>query len=731
MKFFNNMTNLTPQEKIDLYKNIFRGRDDVFAMHWEKADGSANGYTPVCLNEWKPNVCYKLQRQKCKDCPHQKYVGLNDYYIDQHLRGNKLYGIYPLLDTNTSYFLAADFDGKNWEKDILKYYKKCKEHELPVLIERSKSGKGGHAWMFFENKYPAFKSRSIGVAILREAGIIDQFSKEDSFDRLFPNQDMLSGKGFGNLIALPLYGKARENNNTVFLDPENNFEPFEDQWEVLQNAKKISYQDLEKIYDVFNSELDEKSKKPKRSTSSKLSITVDNYILIDKLGIPKALSTFLREELNFVNSDYLIKKRMGISTYGMEKYFKLIESGESEYKIPRGFLKELTNFLNENNIKFKLTDNRNKCEDINFESSCKLYDYQERAVNDLLAEENGILVSPPGSGKTIMGIEMIARLKQPTLILVHKKQIFNQWIERIESFLNIPKREIGQFCANKKKLGKQVTVAMMQTLLKVEDFEKEYGENNFGLILVDECHHIPARTFRQVITKFNPYYLYGLTATPKRKNNDEKLIFIYLGSILHEVDNNYHIPTSQKTKKAKSDIQVIVKNTKIDVPFKVKVDNFQVLSKIITFDSDRNKMIVQDIKKEVKNSKKCLVLTERKDHVEVLNYYLKGEYETIVLTGDLSEKQKKEKLKQIDAGNFQVLIATGQLIGEGTDFPNLDCLFLVYPFSFEGKLTQYIGRIQRGENIGGKIYDYRDIKIEYLERFYKKRHKYYAKNFDL
>jgi superfamily II DNA or RNA helicase len=726
------MTNLTPQEKIDIFKNIFRGRDDVFAMHWEKADGSASGYTPVCLNEWKPSICYKLQRKKCKDCPHQKYVGLNDYYIDQHLRGIKLYGIYPLLDNNTSYFLAADFDGKNWEKDILKYYKKCEALKIPILIERSKSGKGGHAWIFFEDKYPAFKSRSIGVAILREAGIIDQFSKEDSFDRLFPNQDILSGKGFGNLIALPLYGKARENNNTIFLDPKNNLEPFIDQWDILQNSKKISLDNLEKIYDTFSIDTDKMpQEKTKHAKSSKLNIVIDKFISINKLGIPKALSTFLREELNFVNSDYLIKKRMGISTYGMEKYFKLIEPAESDYKIPRGFLKNLTNFLDENNIKFSLTDNRNKCENIKYESSCELYDYQENAIIDLLAEENGILVSPPGSGKTIMGIEIINKQKQPALILVHKKQIYDQWLNRIESFLNIPKREIGQFCANKKKLGKQITVAMIQTLSNIEEFEKDFGENNFGLILVDECHHIPAKTFRQVITKFKPFYLYGLTATPKRKNNDEKLIFIYLGSILHVVENNYHIPVKQKTDEFKSVLQVNIKNTKIDVPFKVKIDNFQILSKIITFDSERNKMIVCDLKKEINNGNKCLVLTERKEHVEVLNYYLKGEHEIITLTGDLTEKQKKEKLKQIEAGNFQVLIATGQLIGEGTDFPNLDCLFLVYPFSFEGKLIQYIGRIQRGENSNGKIYDYRDINIKYLEKFYKKRHKYYEKNFDM
>ncbi|MFH1187237.1 MAG: DEAD/DEAH box helicase family protein [bacterium] len=727
------MLNLTPQEKIIIFKNLFRGREDVFAVHWEKSDKSASGYTPACLNEWKPGVCYKLQRQKCKDCSHANYAGLNDYYIEQHLRGQKIYGIYPLLDDNQSYFIATDFDGKNWEKDIFKFYNKCREFNLPTYTERSKSGNGGHAWIFFEDKFPAFKSRNIIINILREAKIIDQFAKEDSFDRLFPNQDEHSGKGFGNLIALPMQGKARENNNTIFLNPENNLLPIDDQWELLKNVQKISIAHLDKLYNEFSgvASPDDKKIKSRSNFSKQLAIIIAERIYISKINLPRILVNFLRDELNFVNLEFLIKKRIGLSTYKIERYFKLIESEENNYAIPRGFLSELVNFLNEKSIKFTLTDKRKKCEAVKFENSCKLYDYQQEAVKEVLAENNGVLVAPPGAGKTIIGIDIIAKLKQPTLILVHKKQIYGQWLQRIESFMNIPKREIGQICGNKKTVGGKITVAMLQTLSKAENFVQDLGLDKIGLVLVDECHHIPAKTFRKVVTKLNPYYLYGFTATPKRKNNDEKLIYIYLGKILHTVSKNFakQAKDNELESEKNAEIKVMIKNTDIDVPFKVKIDNFQILSKIITFDSGRNKLIIDDVIKEANNGNKCLILTERKEHVEVLSYYLKGSYEIIALTGELTEKQKHEKLKQIEAGNFQILIATGQLIGEGTDFPNLNRLFLVYPFSFESKLIQYIGRIQRGQNSHSAIYDYRDIKIAYLEKFYKKREKYYKKHF--
>lgn len=728
------MSVLTSQEKINIFNDLFRGRPDVFAVRWRKKDGSASGYIPVCLNEWKTGICNKLQGKKCKDCQYSKYIGINDTYLEQHLRGTKTYGIYPLLADNTSYFVVADFDGQDWQDQIINFFKKCQEYNLPAYIERSRSGNGGHAWIFFADKYPAYKSRSIVINLLQEAEIIDQFEKEDSFDRLFPNQDALSGRGFGNLIALPLQGESRRSNNTVFLNPDNQMLPYADQWEFLKNVKKVEIKELDELYNNFNSP-ETKIVMPKIKGNF-LNIIIGNQIYLTKDYLPKSLVNYLKDNLNFYNSDFLIKKKIGASVFRVEKYFKLIQTLDDKIAIPRGFLDKLVNFLKENKIAFQITDQRDKPGKIKFETNYKLFPYQMQAVSKMIKKENGILVAPPGSGKTIIGLDIIARQKQPALILVHKKQIFNQWLERIENFLNIPKREIGQYASSKKKFGKKITVAMVQTLSNVSSEELD---KKFGLILVDECHHMPARTFRKVITKFSPYYLYGLTSTPKRKNNDTKLIFIFLGEMLYTIpmvftkndEESLKKPQDKKSGKFQNNLKITIRETNLEMPFKIRTDNAQLLFKTVIFDSQRNQQIVNDVKTQADQNKKCLILTERKEHVEILNCYLKREYETIVLTGELTEKQRKEKVKQIQAGHFQIIIATGQLIGEGTDFSNLDCLFLAFPFAFEGKLIQYIGRINRGLNTSGVIYDYNDVKVEYLQRFFKKRKAYYKKAFDL
>ncbi len=700
------MSTFTPDQKIKIFASLFRGRSDVYALRWEKWDGSASGYFPAH-----------------KDKTKKEFAPLTDAIIEEHLRGYKTVGIYPLLSDNTSCFIAADFDGNDWIESVKKLLKQNKKYNLPAYVERSRSGKGGHIWWFFEAPYPAYKSRKIFLHLIKESKNIDDFEKAESFDRLFPNQDYHTGKGLGNLIAMPLQGGPRKQGNSVFLDP-NNFNPLDDQWELLSSVQRIPIKILDSLLDKFSN--NKLSKRKAAYYGNEIPLAFGSHISIPKSFITKQLSNFLTEELNFFNNEYAIKQKMGLSVYGLEKYFKTIVKDDNNVLIPRGFLDELTHYLNENNIPYKVYNKQHKCDEIKYKQTFELFDYQQEAVNAFENIDRGILVAPPGSGKTIMALALIANKKQPSIIITHRKQIYDQWLDRIENFLQIPKRKIGQIGSNKKSTKTPITVAMVQTLARLDNL-KEIS-NNFGLILVDECHHIPAKMFRQVVTKFNPYYLYGLTATPIRKHNDEKLIFVYLGQIVYEIGKDFK---TKATESKNNKVKVIINNTKLQFPYQAKTEDYQLLAKIITFDSKRNELIASDIKKEANNGKKCLVLTERKDHAQSINVYLKRNFETITLTGDLTPKKKEEKIKQIESGHFQIIIATGQLLGEGAHFNNLDCLFLVYPFSFEGKLTQYIGRLLHSDKAGKIVYDYRDREIDYLERMFKNRLKYYEKNFKL
>jgi len=710
-------------DKMSIYNNLFKGREDVFAMRWEKADGTKSGYTPVCINEWRAGVCNKLGRGKCKDCDYKNYAKWSNFYLQSHLYGQKTYGIYPLLPDNHSYLLAVDFDGKNWVKDTKIFITECAKHNLEPHLERSRSGDGAHVWFFFENKYLASKSRNIFLNILRDAKLLDRFSRDESYDRIYPSQDFVGINEIGNQVVLPLHGKAKQAQNTVFLN-QDTYLPIDDQWAYLLGIKKTEPKILDQVFEKFNNEESEFIP----SSGKILKIVLSNQIYLETRNIPHELTTFLKDKLNFINPEYSIKRRMGVGVYNIEKFFNLIDSQGSRIGIPGGFLNALINFLNERNISYEIEDQRFRTKPAKYKSNLKLFGYQEEAINNLLLSESGVLVAPPGSGKTIVGIELIARLGQPTLILVHKKQIFDQWVERVESFLNIPKKNIGQIGSNKKKIGDQVTVAMIQTLNKSEIIQEIL--NKFGLIIVDECHHVPAKMFRSVITKFNPYYLYGLTATPERKYKDERLIFIFIGDTLHTIFRE-DLNSQTSILQAENKISVIIRETELELPFTSSLANFQPISKVLVYDSERNRQITGDIETEVKNGNKCLVLTERKEHAEILNLYLSQNFETIVLTGNLTDKQKRGKIAQVETGNYQIIIATGQLLGEGTDFNNLDCLFLVFPFSFHGKLTQYIGRLTReqGNEKSKKIYDYRDSKIDYLEKLFKKRASYYKKNF--
>jgi superfamily II DNA or RNA helicase len=707
------MTNDTSQEKIALFKSLFKGREDGFAIRWEK--GSKSGYMPAYYYDPFRYRAHKIKGGTFDNYPDKKHLPLTDTELSKHIDGAQHIGMYPMLTDNTSWFIVADFDKKDWLKDCHQFQETCKKHGIPAYLERSRSGNGGHVWIFFDQPYPAIRSRKIIISILEQAGVFSVFDKGSSFDRIFPNQDFLSGKGFGNLIALPLFKKTLVEGKSCFIDPETDL-PFADQWEFLKNIKRISATNLNLFYQTLLGSGDHTIPQEKLG---KLAIELSNIVEISRNGLPRTLINYLKEELNFANTEFIIKKNSGRNTFGTERYFKLIEETENSIIIPRGFTGKLIRFCRENKIENHFIDNRKKQKEVAYSFTAQLREHQQAAVESTSKKDIGIIVAPPGSGKTILALKIIAEKRQPALIITHRKQIAEQWIERIQTFLGIPKNEIGRIGMGKTKVDKNITVAMIQTLSKeLEKAESKELMNAFGLVIIDECHHIPAETFRMAFSKLKSFYSYGLTATPFRKYNGSRLMFIHLGEVIFEIKPD----NIKETKNAR----IIIRHTELDLPFNPKTDKYETLSKILVHDSSRNKLILADVHSELKAGKKAVILTERKEHIDSLYQYLKQSYEAMTLSGDDSEKDRTSKWALLKKGNYQVLITTGQFFGEGTDLQSANCLFLVYPFSFEGKLIQYIGRVQRSE-ITPTIYDYRDTKIDYLNKMFLKRNVYYRK----
>lgn len=707
------MPEYSDTEKLEIFKRLFQGREDVFALRWEK--GKKSGYMPAYHYDPYIFQLYKIKGGTLKDFKDKKLAPLTDQEILNHLHGRKMIGMYPLLKENTSWFIVADFDKENWATDCRKFITLCKDKGIPAYLERSRSGKGGHVWIFFDKPYPAIKSRRVMTDLLEQTGIVSIFDKSTSFDRLFPNQDVHSGKGMGNLIALPLNKQALDQGNCSFVN--DNLVPFQDQWKFLRTVQKVTKPQFDEIYKALES-----GKSPVASTeSNNLHIRLSNVVHLNKSAISIELVNFLKEELNISNSVFYVKKNSGRSTWGIERNFKLIDETKSSVKIPRGFIGKLIRFCKKQNIEYELKDERSKLSSVSFETNFNLRPHQESAIEAASHKDFGVITSPPGSGKTVIGLQIIADKKQPALIIVHRKQLMQQWIEGIQAFLGIPRFEIGRIGQGSAKPGKAVTVAMIQSLSKYLD-EKEMNDlaRSFGTLIIDECHHIPAKSYRNTIQRFSSYYQYGLTATPFRKGSDGKMIFTYLGEIIADIKEQ----EIESFKKAR----VVVRNTDLDVPFNSKTDPFEILSRILIHDSNRNKLILSDIIDELNKGRKAVVITERKDHIASLHQFLKQSFEVITLSGDDSENIRKSKWKVLKDGSYQVCITTGQLFGEGSDLQNASCLFLVYPFSFKGKLIQYIGRVQRSE-LHPIIYDYRDRKVDYLNRLFLKRNRYY-RNFD-
>ena len=750
---------LSLDERVALFMSLFKGRKDVFARRWfSKSTGKA-GYQPVCVNEWRRGVCDK-KKFKCAECPNRDFAPLTSQDVYRHLEGKDenccdVVGLYAIMPDNNCSFLCTDFDDKSckhgYKDDVLAFVGVCRDWQIPYAIERSRSGNGAHVWIFFEEPLPAFKARRLGNAILTEAMNRDGRMSFHSYDRFFPNQDRMPEGGFGNLVALPLQGQARKNLNTVFVDDD--FLAYKDQWTFLYNIKKLREDDVDKLLNLHVNEefgaLSTSSESKPWVTPTPQDVTKADFyatmeiVKADKIYIPlKSISAKVLNHLKriaaFKNPEFYSKQALRLSTYSVPRIISCFDITDECLAMPRGCEDAILSFLNDNNVKYTITDETSHGKKITVTFTGKEREEQTDAINALLTYSNGVLHATTAFGKTVTAAAIIARKKVNTLILVHSKALLTQWHERLTEFLDIdfkepeePKKRgrkkvfspIGCLDSAGNSLHGVIDIALIQSCLDengVKPFVQDYG-----MVIVDECHHVSSITFEHVLKNIKAHTVYGLTATPIRKDGQQPIIFMQCGPIRFSADaksqiakqsfDRYLIPRFTSYRSITEDRQTITAM-------------YQSLSE----DPVRNDLIVKDICKAVDSGRTPIILTNRTSHVTLLAEKLKTTIPNVItLTGSDRTKDKREalqRLQTISPSEPLVIVATGKYVGEGFDYPRLDTLFLALPISWKGLVAQYAGRLHR-ENEGKKdvrIYDYIDIHEPVCDSMYRKRLKGYA-----
>jgi superfamily II DNA or RNA helicase len=727
-----------PEEKIQLFANLFRGRGDVFARLWESRKTGKKGYSPVCEYEWQPGICTKPEK-KCTNC---KYVPLSHEVFRAHLEGQHVIGVYPLRKDETCYFLAVDFDKTSWQDDAAAFLEICKSMNVPAALERSRSGNGGHVWSFFEEPVPASIARNMGSYLLTETMSRHHQLSMESYDRLFPNQDTMPKGGFGNLIALPLQKQARKFGNTEFLDEQ--FEPHADQWAYLALIRKMKLSEVQTLANeaaknnritgvAFSSpEEDDKPWIPRRAHKDflltlrgqlppQIRVTLADRLYVEKAGLPSALLAEIKRLASFQNPKFYEAQKMRRSTFRIPRIISCAEEFPQHLAIPRGCWEVLQKLLEPLDVVIATTDERFDGESREAAFCGNLTAAQENAVGKLLQHDMGIFVAPPGVGKTVVGIYLLAQRKLSTLILVHRQPLLEQWQAQLAEFLHLPSEEIGVVAGGKKTRTGKIDVVMLQSLVQGSEVEQWVGE--YGYVIVDECHHVPAFSFEQVLKNVRARYVTGLTATPYRRDGHHPIIAMHCGPVRCRID-------SHDTGLLPFKRRLICRETGFVLPDHQDAPHHEILHALMV-NENRNQLIINDVIQVLTEKRFPLILTERREHLELLHGMLEKVVKNpIILHGGKSAKERDaimQQLKDIPETAGRVILATGAYIGEGFDDRRLDTLFLAMPISFKGKMEQYAGRILRPhpDKKEIRIYDYVDSQVPMLARMFKKRLKAY------
>lgn len=739
------------REKVALFKQLFRGRPDVYARRFTSKKTGASGYQPACGNEWVRGVCEK-PRIKCSECLHQRFLHLTDEVIRWHLMGKNernedfVAGVYPMLLDETCCFLAIDFDGQTWKEDANAVIEVCEGLGLQGALERSRSGNGGHLWFFFEQPVPAALARKLGAHLLTEAMEGRPEIGLKSYDRLFPNQDTLPQGGFGNLIALPLQKAARDGGNSEFVDPKAQFASCQDQWSYLASLRRIPTSKLTevvraaegrgRIIGVTSALPDDEGEPqpwtlspsrrraalPKATLPSSLLMVLADQIYIRKGDLSPGLRNHIVRLAAFQNPEFYKAQAMRLPTYDKPRLIGCAEELQDHIGLPRGCLDECLQMCKDMGIHPEIQDERYAGMRLGLGFQGQLRDDQKKAADALINHDTGVLAATTAFGKTVVSAWLIAMRNVNTLVLVHRQQLLEQWVERLSQFLGVPSGEIGRWGGGKKKPNGRLDVALVQSLVRKGEVNDLVA--NYGQLIVDECHHVSARSFELVARRAKAKYVLGLSATVDRKDGHHPIVFMQCGPVRYKVDARLAAQSRPFGH------QVIVRPTAFKAMGESDSDRrmeFQRLSSGLIESDIRNAMICNDVLAAVKAGKSPLVLTERTSHLEVLHSLLRPVVANVItLQGAMGKRQLQEQLERlagIPADVDRVVLATGKFVGEGFDDPRLDALFVTMPVSWRGTVAQYAGRLHRlyeGKK-DVQIYDYADLDVPMLSRMFDKR----------
>ena len=736
----------TPERKIALFRNLFRGREDIFAVRWE-GKGGKSGYLPAGEMDWHAIHAAKPEDRKKVGRKTRILQPLTDEVIKNHLTGKQTVGIYPLLPDETCWFLAADFDKKSWMADATAFIATCRHFQVPAFVERSRSGNGAHIWMFFDRPVSAIDARKLGCALLTHTMERRHELGLDSYDRLFPSQDTMPKGGFGNLIALPLQKRPRDQGNTVFLDEL--FQPYTDQWRFLESIERIAAGRLANIIHeiaprgnpvgVHLSLADDDGgeapwdwspsrKRAERPVNGQMPsivrLVVSNLVFIEKKDLPSAMVDRLVRVAAFQNPEFYRAQAMRLSTYGKPRVISCGEFFPEHIGLPRGCVEEVTNLFKSHSVKVEIQDERSAGKKIDVFFHGELRADQKDAIARMLVHENGVLCAPTAFGKTVVAASMISTRAVNTLILVHRRQLMDQWRERLAAYFALPTNDIGQVGGGKDKRTGLIDVAVIQSLQHKGEIEDSVAE--YGHVVVDECHHLSAVTFERVLRAVKAKYVLGLTATPTRKDGHHPIIYMQCGPIRFRLSARKAAETSPFQHKVFPRLTGFIWN---------RPENETTIQDVyaaLFSDQSRNDLIVHDLVQTLSAGRSPLVLTGRTDHLDYLAEQLRGICShTFILRGGMGARQRKklaESLAAVPPDEPRVILATGSYLGEGFDDARLDTLLLVTPISWKGTLQQYVGRLHRlHENkTEVQVYDYADVSVPMLVRMYKKRLAGYA-----